>query len=400
MFEINLDSPREVACLWSNLLEPADAAAGILISELGSAAALAWLLNSGKPADLPPRLHYSETGRALPWAQAVARWLPRLAEVNVRAQLAQLENQGGALWYPEHPRWPSQFNDLEQAAPVALWVRGNLAAAPPKAQIALVGARAATSEGEQIAAELSYQLTESGYSVVSGGAFGIDAAAHRGALQAALHRSGNTAAGPVATVAFMAGGINQLYPVSQLELFQQIDEVGLIMSEVPPSWRPAKWRFLARNRLIAAFSQAVVVVEAGVRSGALATAHRGLELGRQVGAIPGSIYSQMSLGCHQLIRNSNATLISRVQDIKEMVLPVSEAFQMELQLEGAVTEEKQFTTAEAERVWLALPKRGQATISSVAAAAGLSFAEVTAALAELVVAGQAEVAADQCWRVI
>lgn len=396
MFEINFASAVEVAAAWSNLVEPGDSAAGILIAEMGAAPALQWLLNSGKPADLPAAIKTTESGKPLPWKQAVARWLPRINEVNVKQQLENLERMGGELWYPQHPRWPEQLNDLGEVAPVALWVRGNLAASAPRAQIALVGARAATSSGEQIATEFAYELTQAGFSIVSGGAFGIDAAAHRGAIRGVQQLPLSTISPKISTVAFMAGGISQLYPASQIELFNQIEDAGLIMSEVPPTWRPAKWRFLARNRLIAAFSQAVVVVEAGIRSGALATAHRGLELGRPVGAIPGSIYSQMSFGCHQLIREADATLISSVKDVKELVSAVGEY------LEYSVLEPKQsqteFSSVYAQRVWQALPKRQRTTVCAVAAVSGLSMPEVNAALAELVVAGQAEVFADQCWR--
>ncbi|MCS4484894.1 DNA-processing protein DprA [Gleimia sp. 6138-11-ORH1] len=397
MYKPNLNSPLEVACMWSNLLEPGDTAGGVLISEMGATAALAWLLSGANPTDLPKQIRRLENGKVIPWAKVVARWLPRVPQANVRQQLDLLERQGGELWYPEHPRWPKQLADLGIGAPVALWVKGNLQATPPKAHIALVGARAASGEGEQISQEFAYELVQAGYSVISGGAFGIDAAAHRGAIQATKQPRVNNES--QATIAFMAGGINQLYPVSQLDLFDAITECGLIISEVPPTWRPAKWRFLARNRLIAAFSQATVVIEAGWRSGALATAHRGLELGRPVAAVPGSIYSQMSKGCHRLIREAGASLVTSVPDIRELVDPLSESFRREVATEPNLADETEFPSILAQRVWQALPKYGRAQVSSVAVSAGLSVSEVNGALAELLVVGKAQVFADECWRV-
>lgn len=389
MLNIDLTDPREVACAWSSLIEPGNNSAGSLIEELGAAPALEWLLHSGMPQDLPARIRYDHNGIAKPWKKEVERWIPRLQQTDVARELACIERLGGELWYPGHPRWPSQLDDLGVSAPVALWARGNLSLTDGKTNIALVGARASTNLGDSIATEMAYQLAADGYTVVSGGAFGIDAAVHKGAIQAAQQTLGDT----VATVAFMAGGVGQLYPVSHTELFNRLLDVGLVLSEVPPLWRPAKWRFLARNRLIAAYSQATVVVEAGFRSGALSSAHRALELGREVGAVPGPATSQMSIGCHQLIRNG-ATLVSNVKEVKELVTGLT---QLELPL--VETETDAFANPFEERVWQALPKQGKATVESVAAVAGLSVPEVDTALFGLVATGKAQVFGGYCWRI-
>lgn len=393
MDRIDLNNPAEVACAWSSLIEPGNYSAGMLISELGAAAALEWLLYSGVAKELPTSLRYDDNGMMLPWKKEVERWIPRLKQLDVQRELEYLARIGGELWYPQHPRWPQQMSDLGLQAPVALWVRGNLNLRVEKPAIAVVGARASTNLGEAIATEMCYQLADDGYPIVSGGAFGIDAAAHNGANRAMQQQNGDS----LATVAFMAGGVGQLYPVSHTELFERILETGLVISEVPPQWRPAKWRFLARNRLIAAYAKATVVVEAGIRSGALATARRAMEIGREVGAVPGPATSQMSFGCHQLIRDG-ATLVSNAKEAKELVAGFT---QLELSLE----EEKDaklaapFANLTEERVWQALPKNSRATVESVAAAAGLSVSEVDAALFGLVANGLAQVYGGQCWRV-
>jgi len=186
-------------------------------------------------------------------------------------------------------------------------VRAPLLDRPP---VAIVGSRACTRVGEKTAADMGYELASKGMCVVSGGAFGIDIAAHRGAL----------ASPPGPTIAVMAGGLERPYPVAHRQHFDEIvsHEAGALMSEVPPRWRPARWRFLTRNRVIAALAQATIVVEADQRSGALATARRAMELRRHVGAVPGPVTSAMSRGCHRLIREGG-TLIRDSADVIEMV---------------------------------------------------------------------------------
>lgn len=399
MPEVNYQDPVQVAALWSALVEPGDAAGGILTAHLGQARALEWLIESADPQALPDDLRFDEQGKQLPWKQAVNRWKPRLAEANVNRELEYLNRLQGELIYPTHPDWPAGFFDLAEYAPQALWVRGSGSLTQMKASISIVGARAATGQGEQIAAEFSYDLVRAGVTVVSGGAFGIDAAAHRGAITAAQQMAQTG----LATIAFMAGGVGQLYPASQLDLFNRLMEVGVVVSEVPPGWRPARWRFLARNRLIAAFSQATLVVEAGVRSGALATARRALEIGRPVGAVPGMVSSQMSVGCHELIRDCNATLVTNTAQVRELLVGFDAvlAAQGNFIFEGgnSVSAESEFANPLEERVWMALPKRSDATVLSVAKAAGLSESEVNAALSGLLVAGKVTLFGDKCRRI-
>lgn len=367
MAQLNLDSPMHVACAWSAIAEPGDAAVGFLKQYMGSAGALEWLLAQPNPEKLPTNLTHDATGNARPWTTAIKRWMPRVETLDVEADLAQLEEVGGYVLYPEHPDWPTQLNDLRETAPSALWVRGQMRKAP---SVAIVGARASTHSGNNIARDVSFELARQGVTIISGGAFGIDAAAHAGAV-----RGGHT-------VAVMAGGVTNLYPIAHLDLFDEILETGAIIAECPPSWRPARWRFLSRNRLIAALADASVVVEASARSGALSTIRHANELNRPTGAFPGPIASHVSRGCHQLIRDG-VTLVSCTEDVLELLSSIGDGlFDVE-----EVLENPRKLSGELERVYDALPARKSATASSIARTAGLAQSEVESALATLILKG-------------
>lgn len=243
----------------------------------------------------------------------------RRTDDRAQADLATVTALGGRLVVPESEEWPTdafaRFStptaqaDERWCAPLALWVRG--AARLDELgdrSVAVVGARAATGYGEHAAAEFGYGLAEAGLTVVSGAAFGIDGAAHRGALAA----DGRT-------VAVQACGLDQAYPAGHQRLLDRIPEHGAVVSEYPPGVRPARYRFLVRNRLIAALAAGTVVVEAGVRSGARRTATAAAALGRVVMAVPGPVTSALSVGCHALIRDEQAVLVTRVAEIVEAV---------------------------------------------------------------------------------
>ncbi|HSL09555.1 MAG TPA: DNA-processing protein DprA, partial [Pseudonocardiaceae bacterium] len=226
---------------------------------------------------------------------------------------------GGRLVVPEDDEWPTEaftcFDtpmaraDERWRAPVALWVRGagRLDELAERA-VAVVGARAATGYGEHVAAAFGYGLAEGGVVVVSGAAFGIDGAAHRGALAAEGR-----------TVAVQACGLDRAYPAGHQRLLDRVAERAAVVSEYPPGVRPARYRFLVRNRLIAALAAGTVVVEAGVRSGARRTATAAAVLGRVVMAVPGPITSALSVGCHLLVRDEQAVLVTRVAEVIEAV---------------------------------------------------------------------------------
>jgi DNA processing protein len=239
---------------------------------------------------------------------------------------------GARLVIPGDPEWPEErlhgllmlarrrqkvtekgttLSTVEQmvAPPLALWLRGPLALADTVQQsVAVVGARAASSYGSHVAAELAFGLADHGWAVVSGGAYGIDGAAHRGAMAA-----------DGGTVAVLASGVDVPYPPGHAGLFDRIAQEGLLASEWPPGTTPRRVRFLIRNRVIAALTAGTVVVEAGARSGARATARRAGELSRIVMAVPGSVISATSVGCHQLLRSADAILVTRTDEVLEEV---------------------------------------------------------------------------------
>jgi DNA processing protein len=247
------------------------------------------------------------------------------------ADLARAERCGARLVIPEDDEWPAlplhaltlavgdephdhrhqSDRTLAPVPPVGLWVRG-----PARLDeladrsVAIVGSRASTAYGEHVAGELGHQLGERGWTVVSGGAFGIDAAAHRGALAA-----------EAPTMAVLACGVDRPYPAAHGALFGRIAETGLLVSEWPPGCAPLRHRFLVRNRLIAALTRGTVVVEAAARSGAQATARRARTLGRQLLVVPGPVTSAMSVGCHELLREreEGATLVTSAAQVIEAV---------------------------------------------------------------------------------
>jgi DNA protecting protein DprA len=215
------------------------------------------------------------------------------------------------LLYPHDTEWPTQLADLGDDAPTQLWVNSTASLIDLLAKsVAIVGARAATSYGGHVASELGYALAGQGYTVVSGGAFGIDALAHRGALAADMP-----------TIAVLGCGVDVVYPRPHDRLFARITEKGALISEYEPGSNPRPATFLARNRLIAALSQGTVVVEAAIRSGALNAARHAVELGRPLMAVPGPVTSAMSAGTHQLIRDGKARLVTSYADVLSTIQP-------------------------------------------------------------------------------
>ncbi|WP_205752158.1 DNA-processing protein DprA [Cryptosporangium phraense] len=250
----------------------------------------------------------------------------RLAGVDpwerAEADLAAAARAGVRAITPVDPDWPAEaLSDLaplaeaeqiDVAPPLCLWVRGPLNLARTfRRSVAIVGARAATAYGKHVAADLAYGLAGRGWVVVSGGAFGIDGAAHRGALN-----------GQGATVAVLAGGVDVPYPLAHAAMLERIAEDGLLVSEVPLGESPQRHRFLSRNRLVAAFGAGLVVVEAGARSGTSVTAERAHQFGRVLMAVPGAVTSAQSVGTHRLIRDCGAVLVTSALEVIEEVGPI------------------------------------------------------------------------------
>ncbi|HVU74168.1 MAG TPA: DNA-processing protein DprA [Mycobacteriales bacterium] len=252
-----------------------------------------------------------------------------LVPSEVDADLERLAALGGRLVIPGDDEWPLRVDELaretfvrarEIAQPYALWVRGpqHLAEVTDRS-VAIVGMRASSPYGELVASELASGLAGRGWCVVSGGAFGIDAAAHRGSL---------AVGGP--TVAVLAGGPDQLYPRSNEQLLERIVTSGLLVSELPPGFESRKERFLSRNRIVAALTRGTVVVEANLRSGALNTAAHARALARPVCAVPGRITGVESRGAHDLLRrHEGSRLVTSVDEVLEEVGPIGETLAFE-----------------------------------------------------------------------
>ncbi|WP_127820059.1 DNA-processing protein DprA, partial [Microbacterium sp. CPCC 204701] len=273
--------------------------AGRVVAADGAAGGLAAVLAGDRPADLSPR----------ELSDARKRWLPRLSAQAVGDALRIATARGVQLVTRRDPDWPDQLDDLGPHAPMCLWVRGRASALSElRPSVAVVGARAATRYGDHVAMEIAADLAGSGVPVVSGGAYGIDGAAHR----AALNVGG-------LTVALLAGGADRAYPAGHTQLIDDIARTGAVVSEVPCGSAPTKWRFLQRNRLIAAITDATVVVEAGWRSGSLNTAGHAAALSRGLGAVPGPVTSAASAGCHRLLRECGAECVTSGQDVRELI---------------------------------------------------------------------------------
>jgi DNA processing protein len=245
--------------------------------------------------------------------RALGRWRVRLRALPDDADIVGACRDGIRLVCPGDAEWPAALDQLDRARPYALWLRGDadLRFACSRS-VAMVGSRAATGYGGHVAGEIAADLGERGWAIVSGGAYGIDAAAHRGALAA-----------EAVTVAVLACGVDYPYPAGHADLFTAIAAQGLLVSEWPPGCHPARTRFLVRNRVIAALGCGTVIVEAGERSGALNTARHAADLGKPLMAVPGPVTSAQSAGCHRIIREWGATCVTRAADIIEMLSPLS-----------------------------------------------------------------------------
>ncbi|HUY49128.1 MAG TPA: DNA-processing protein DprA [Streptosporangiaceae bacterium] len=237
--------------------------------------------------------------------RALRRWTARLADVPTEVELDAWQASGIRLLCPGDPGWPGQLDVLGDARPCALWVRGraDLRFACLRS-VSIVGTRAATAYGIHVCTELAAALAGRGWAVVSGGAFGIDGHAHRGALAA-----------EGITIAVLPSGVDDPYPRGHHELFQAIASHGALVSEWPPGRTPTRHGFLVRNRVIAALSRGTVVVEAALRSGALNTARHARDQNRPLMAVPGPVTSTASAGCHLAIREWGAECVTGARDV-------------------------------------------------------------------------------------
>jgi DNA processing protein len=301
-------SSRLTRALLTFAAEPADPVMGALLRIAADPMkVLTWIDAGVVPAIVARKLGQAD------WSLggALSRWHTQLRGAPDAAALARYERDGIRLLCPGDTEWPDALSDLGDAAPYALWVRGHqhLASAAVRS-LAIIGSRAATAYGTHVAGELATSLASQGWTIVSGAAYGIDAAAHRGALIA-------PELGP--TIAVMAGGVNRDYPAGHRELLHEIAGCGLVISDSPPDRAVNRTRFLARNRIIAALTRGTVIVEANIRGGAMTTAEHAVRLGRPLMAVPGPVTSAQSSGCHELLRARRATCVTNAREITETI---------------------------------------------------------------------------------
>ncbi|MEO6821231.1 MAG: DNA-processing protein DprA [Candidatus Nanopelagicales bacterium] len=291
----------------------------------------------------------------------------------VAADIDRLQRVDAVLVLPGTSDWPTQLDDLGDAAPLLLSVRGaaHLRMSALRA-VSIVGARASTQYGDLVAGELAAGLAERGWTVVSGGAFGIDAAAHRGAI---------AAGGP--SVAVLAGGVDVAYPRAHEALFARLLDEGLLVAESPPGSAPHRSRFLVRNRVIAALTRGTVVVEAALRSGSLSTARHARDLGRVVMGVPGPVTSSMSAGVHRELREG-ALLVGSVEEIIEAVGGLGVDLAPRRSGRSRLRDDLDAVSI---RVLDALPPRAGADAAAISCTAGIDLSTTMATLGLLELAG-------------
>ena len=381
------------------LAEPGDPALGALLETYEPAEVLAAIKAGTLPGTGPGYGDHPARRRAL--EAALSRWRLRLPALPDDEHVEAACRDGVRLVCPADPEWPGGLDELGPARPYALWLRGHadLRLACLRS-VAMVGARAATGYGAYMAGEIAADLGERGWVIVSGGAYGIDAAAHRGAL----------ATGAV-TIAVLACGVDYAYPAGHAGLFAEIAAHGLVLSEWPPGRHPARLRFLVRNRTIAALACGTVIVEAGERSGALNTARHAAQLGKPLMAVPGPVTSAQSAGCHRIIREWGATCVTRADDIIEMLSPIgspgppcgpgpavtASAPCGPGPAAAAAAPARDELDLDSARVLDALPARGAAGTSTIAAEAGVDLDTVLRCLGLLAGSGFIE-RCDRGWR--
>jgi DNA processing protein len=337
---------------WAFLTEPCDAGVTRQLAECGAVEALV-RLRAGQLR--------SRNG-----------WDVRLPELDLDAMERAARHSGVRVLVPGDPEWPVGVDRLHHP-PYCLFVRGH----PDlgrlvERSVAVVGSRAATEYGLRVAADIADGLAARGFTVVSGAAYGIDSAAHRASL---------AADGPA--VAVLACGADRAYPTSHRAMLEQIVTTGgAVVSEVPVGCAPYRSRFLARNRIIATLARATVVVEANLRSGSLTTAKAASEHHLPVGAVPGPVTSMTSAGCHALLRDTDAVLVTDAAEVAELAARIGDDLLPDcVASAGSVPGDD--LDPESYRVWSAVPVRGGAPLDRLASAGGVEPRRLVGILAVL-----------------
>lgn len=364
--------------VWNVLIEPGDRTAGFLIEAVGAYRSLRLMMDR---ASVEAMVAASRGDVNAEHARdAIDRWSPRMRASDVLRTLESAVRCGARLVLPGDEHWPPALEALGPSTPLLIWALGDTALLC-RPGVAVVGARAATGYGEHVAMEFAAGLAGREVVVVSGGAYGIDGMAHRAAL-----------ASDGSTIAVLAGGLDRFYPSGHDALLTRISERGLVITEAPCGSAPTKWRFLQRNRLIAALAAATIVVEAGRRSGALNTASHAIDVGRPVGVVPGPITSAASAGCHAIIRRGNAECITSVPEIIQLAFGDDGVLTIPEHDRAAPVDAMEVRVLDALR-----PHRGLSEID-IARAVGESEDRVRGVLGVLALDERAEYGQDGRWR--
>ncbi|MEV6247079.1 DNA-processing protein DprA [Streptomyces sp. NPDC051742] len=352
---------RRARATLSRAVEPGDEHAGRWLRRYGATGFLDRLLSGS--ADTSGEEPFPGTGQ-----KRVATWRRRATAADPDRDLDTIRELRGRFLVPGDTEWPRQLDDLGDARPLGLWVRGPADLRTwALRSVALVGARACTPYGAHTAADLATGLARHGWVVVSGAAYGIDGAAHRGALAAAG-----------ATVAVLACGVDTPYPRGHDQLIRRIAEQGLVVGELPPDSHPTPSRFILRNRVIAALTRGTVVIEAQHRSGSLVTARAAARLGRHTMGVPGPVTSALSAGVHELLRG-DATLVTDAEEVIELV---GDMGQLAPARRGPVLPRDLLAPAAA-HILEAVPARGPTPTTVIACRAGTGPDDTLARLYEL-----------------
>jgi DNA processing protein len=381
MSRAQADRQRFARIALSFLAEPGDITLGALLRSCEPEEIMAALSSGRDPEAVLPA-----AGREIPGlGPAFRRWRSGLDQVPSQARLSAWEGIGLRQVCPGESEWPARLDDLGDVRPLVLWLRGNadLRHACLRS-VSVVGSRASTAYGNHVCTEMAAALAERGWAVISGGAFGIDDAAHRGALGA-----------DGVTVVVLAGGLSYAYPKGHHELFAAVAGQGVLVSEWPPDRAPTRPGFLVRNRVIAALSCGTVVVEAALRSGALSTARHARDLCRPLMAVPGRVTSDTSAGCHEIIREWGAVCVTRAQDVIEHVSPVGEGL---AERRRGPAHPRDSLDPPSTAVLEAIPARHGGGPAAIAAAAGVDLDTAIRCLGALAAAGFVERCA-RGWRV-
>lgn len=361
-----MNDTRRALIALAHIAEPADPAIGMLVDAIGPIDAVEAIARKRVSVRHANGLH--------------ARW----RALNLDDELGKADRAGIHIVERDSEQWPVQLDDLGAARPYALWVRGSAELGTIlEPSVAIVGTRDPSSYGQHIARTWATGLVERGYSIVSGGAFGIDAVAHR----AALDIKGRT-------VCVLASGVDVAYPPSHAPMFDRIATSGLVVSEAPLGFGARRQRFLTRNRIIAALTSATIVVEAAYRSGTTSTAHAAARLARLVFAVPGPVTSMVSAGCHRLISQQVAMLAASLDDVVQTMSPLGTT----LADQEPRDPRDDLTTTQA-RVLDAVPARDAIAFEDLVRMAALDINDTALALATLQRLGFVAAASDG-WRLI